>query len=47
LKRLAKGLTSAAPAELDVELAGDRPLVGADFKVQRIDMPIIMRTIRR
>jgi hypothetical protein len=45
--RLAKGLASASPLELDVTLVGDQPLVGVDFKVERKDMPIIMRAIVR
>ena len=47
VKRLAKGLAPASPAELDVELTGDYPLVGIDFKVEKKDMPIIMREIPR
>jgi len=47
VQRLARGLASAAPAELDVELTGDKPLVGVDFKVNRIVVPIIMREIPR
>jgi hypothetical protein len=47
VKRLAKGLASASPAELDVALTGDQPLVGVDFKVEKKDMPIIMRAIAR
>ena len=47
VQRLAKGLAPASPAELDVELTGDQPLVGIDFKVEKKDMPIIMREIRR
>lgn len=45
--RLAKGLAPASPAELDVELTGDRPLLGVDFTVEKKDMPIIMREIPR
>lgn len=45
--RLAKGLAPASPAVLAVELTGDRPLVGADFKIQKKDMPIIMRELSR
>jgi hypothetical protein len=44
-KRLSKGLASASPAELEVELTGNQPLVGVDFKVEKKDMPIIMRGI--
>jgi hypothetical protein len=47
VKRLAKGLASASPAELDVTLIGDRPLVGIDFRVEKKDMPIIMHAIPR
>jgi hypothetical protein len=45
VKRLAKGLASASPAALEVELTGNQPLVGVDFKVEKKDMPIIMRGI--
>ncbi len=45
--RLAKGLAPVTPAELDVELTGHRPLLGVDFRVEKRDMPIIMREIPR
>jgi hypothetical protein len=45
--RLAKGLVPASAAELDVELTGDHPLMGVDFKVEKKDMPILMREIPR
>ena len=46
VSRLAKGLAPASPAELDVEFdASDHPQVGVDFKVEKKDMPIIMREI--
>jgi hypothetical protein len=47
VKRLAKGFASASPAELDVSLTGDQPVVGVDFTVEKKDMPIIMRAIVR
>jgi hypothetical protein len=47
VKRLSKGLASASLAELDVALTGNQPLVGVDFKVEKKDMPIIMRVIRQ
>jgi hypothetical protein len=45
VKRLAKGLAPASPAEIDIELTPDYPLVGIDFTVEKKDMPIIMREI--
>lgn len=47
VRRLAKGLAPASPAELDVELTADYPLLGVDFRVEKKEMPIIMREIRR
>jgi hypothetical protein len=47
VKRLAKSLAPASPAELDVALTGDQPLTGVDFTVEQKDMPIIMRAIAR
>jgi protocatechuate 3,4-dioxygenase beta subunit len=47
VKRLARGLAPASPAELHVELTGDQPLVGIDFTVKKKDMPTIMREIPR
>ena len=35
VKRLAKGLAPASPAELAVELTADRPLAGVDFTVEK------------
>jgi hypothetical protein len=45
--RLPKGLAPLTPAEMDVELTGDRPLLGVDFGLEKRDMPIIMREIPR
>ena len=47
VQRLAKGLATASPAELAAELTADYPLVGLDFRVEKKDMPVIMREIRR
>ena len=47
VQRLPKGLAAASPAELDVELTPDYPLVGLDFTVEKKDMPIIMRELPR
>lgn len=47
VQRLPKGLAPASPAELDLELTPDHPLVGIDFTVEKKDMPIIMRKIPR
>jgi hypothetical protein len=47
VSRLAKGLASVSPAELEVELTPDQPLLGADFRVEKRDMPIIMRDVGR
>jgi protocatechuate 3,4-dioxygenase beta subunit len=47
VKRLAKGLGPASPAELDVELSAGQPLLGADFRVEPKDMPIMMRKTGR
>lgn len=47
VKRLAKGLTPASAAELAIELTGDQPVVGVDFRVEKKDMPILMRAIPR
>jgi hypothetical protein len=47
VQRLARGLAPASPADLDVELTGDHPLLGVDFRVEKKDMPIIMREIHR
>jgi hypothetical protein len=47
VQRLPKGLAPASPAELDLELIPGNPLVGIDFTVEKKDMPIIMREIRR
>jgi hypothetical protein len=45
--RLPKGLAPASPAEIDIELTPDYPLLGIDFTVEKKDMPIIMREIPR
>ena len=45
VKRLAKGLVPASLAEIDIELTAGYPLLGIDFKVEKKDMPIIMREI--
>jgi len=45
--RLAKGFASGSPVALDVVLAGDQPLVGVDFTIEKKDMPIMMRAIVR
>ena len=45
VQRLSRGLAPASPAEIDVELTPDNPLLGMDFKVDKKDMPIIMREI--
>jgi hypothetical protein len=45
--RLPKGLAPASSATLDVQLTPDYPVVNLDFRVERKDMPIIMREIRR
>jgi hypothetical protein len=45
--RLPKGLAPASPAEIDIELTPDYPLLGIDFTVEKKDMPIIMRKIPR
>jgi hypothetical protein len=47
VQRLPKGLAPASPADLDVELTSDYPLIGVDFTVERKDMPVIMREIPR
>ena len=47
VQRLPKGLASASPAELDLELTPDYPLVGIDFTLEKKDMPIIMRELPR
>jgi hypothetical protein len=47
VQRLAKGIAAASPAVLDVELTAERPFLGADFLVERRDMPVIMRDIDR
>ena len=41
--RLPKGLAPASPAELDIELTVDYPLLGVDFKVEKKDMQPAMR----
>jgi hypothetical protein len=46
-QRLPKGLAPASLVELAVELSGDQPLVGADFRVEQKDMPIIMSELPR
>jgi len=43
--RLPKGLAPFSPAEIDIELTPDDPLLGIDFKLEKKDMPIIMREI--
>ena len=45
--RLPKGLAPASPAEIDIELTPDYPLLGIDFKLEKKDMPIIMREMPR
>jgi hypothetical protein len=47
VQRLPKGLALASPAELPAELTGDQPVVDVDFKVEKKDMPIIMRSLAR
>jgi len=47
VQRLARGLAPASPAELDIELTVDYPLLGVDFMVEKKDMPIIMREMPR
>ena len=47
VSRLPKGLASASPAELEVELTGNQPLLGVDFRVDKKDMPIIMGGLGR
>jgi protocatechuate 3,4-dioxygenase beta subunit len=47
VKRLAKGLAAVSPAERQVELTGDRPVLGVDFTVEKRDMPILMRELSR
>lgn len=43
--RLAKGLAPVSPADLDVELTPDSPLIGVDFRVEKRDRPVLMREI--
>jgi hypothetical protein len=47
VQRLAKGLAPASPAQLAAELTPDDPLIGLDFTVEKKEMPVIMREIRR
>ena len=45
VQRLPKGLAPASPTELAAELTPDDPLIGLDFRVEKRDMPVIMRAI--
>jgi hypothetical protein len=47
VQRLPKGLAPASSTELAAELTPDYPLSGLDFRVEKKDMPVIMRDIRR